>query len=74
MKINKVMKKTLLITLIIALAINVDAQKKNKKSESKSKYNSSLYSALKFRSVGPAFTSGRIADIAVNPNNTSEYY
>ncbi|MBL4667805.1 MAG: glycosyl hydrolase [Flavobacteriales bacterium] len=68
------MKKTLLITLIIALAINVDAQKKNKKSESKSKYNSSLYSALKFRSVGPAFTSGRIADIAVNPNNTSEYY
>lgn len=29
---------------------------------------------LQFRSVGPAITSGRIADIAVNPNNYSEYY
>lgn len=29
---------------------------------------------LNFRSVGPAITSGRIADIAVNPNNHSEYY
>ncbi len=31
-------------------------------------------SGLKFRSIGPAFTSGRIADIAVNPNNYSEFY
>ncbi len=31
-------------------------------------------SAFKWRSVGPALTSGRIADIAVNPNNFSEYY
>lgn len=31
-------------------------------------------SSLKFRSIGPAFTSGRIADIAVNPSNYSEYY
>ncbi len=29
---------------------------------------------LKFRSIGPAFTSGRIADFAVNPNNFSEFY
>jgi len=35
---------------------------------------SSLFSNLKFRSVGPAITSGRIADLAVNPNNHSEYY
>lgn len=67
------MKKIVLITLSIALAISVNAQKK-KKSASNSKYNSSLFSTLKFRSVGPAFTAGRIADIAVNPNNHSEYY
>ena len=30
--------------------------------------------ALKFRCVGPAFTSGRISDIVVNPKKTSEYY
>jgi len=31
-------------------------------------------SALKFRSIGPSVASGRIADIAVNPNNFSERY
>jgi len=67
------MKKIILITLTFAIAFSVNAQKK-KKTTTKSKYNSGLFSALKFRSVGPAFTSGRIADIAVNPNNTSQYY
>lgn len=32
------------------------------------------YSALKFRSIGPAVTSGRISDFAVNPANPAEYY
>ncbi len=31
-------------------------------------------SGLKFRSIGPALTSGRIADFAVNPDNHSEYF
>ncbi|MFY0674458.1 MAG: glycosyl hydrolase [Bacteroidia bacterium] len=35
---------------------------------------SSQLSGLKFRNVGPALTSGRIIDIAVNPNNSSEWY
>lgn len=30
--------------------------------------------ALKFRSIGPALTSGRISDFAVNPEKRSEYY
>jgi photosystem II stability/assembly factor-like uncharacterized protein len=30
--------------------------------------------ALRFRSLGPAVTSGRISDFAVNPHNRSEYY
>ena len=29
---------------------------------------------LSFRSIGPAYCSGRIADFAVNPNNPFEYY
>ncbi len=36
--------------------------------------NSSTFSSLKFRNIGPAWASGRIADFAVNPNNHSEYY
>lgn len=35
---------------------------------------SSTFAGLKFRSLGPALTSGRIIDFAVNPNNRSEYY
>jgi len=33
-----------------------------------------MFSILRFRSLGPAAYSGRIADLAVNPENTSEYY
>ncbi|MCG8699587.1 MAG: hypothetical protein MI922_16145, partial [Bacteroidales bacterium] len=35
---------------------------------------SKVLSGLKLRCIGPAFTSGRIADIVVNPTNSSEYY
>lgn len=35
---------------------------------------SETYSSLSFRSVGPAVTSGRIVDIAVNPSNKNEWY
>lgn len=35
---------------------------------------SSVLSGLKFRSIGPAWASGRIADFAMNPNKPSEYY
>ncbi|WNJ18223.1 VPS10 domain-containing protein [Pontibacter sp. G13] len=56
------------------------AQKKKRDQEpatSSSEENrmvSSTFSGLKFRNVGPAFTSGRVSDIAVNPDNHSEYY
>jgi photosystem II stability/assembly factor-like uncharacterized protein len=32
------------------------------------------YQSFKFRSIGPAVTSGRVGDIAVNPNNFSQWY
>lgn len=34
----------------------------------------STYSALKFRNVGPSITSGRIADIAIHPDNQNVMY
>ena len=36
--------------------------------------NSGSFSALKLRNIGPAITSGRVADLAVNPQNPNEYY
>lgn len=56
------------------------ADKKNEKSADIAQankdelYNSGTYGALKFRSIGPSVTSGRISDFAVNPTNFSEYY
>ena len=52
------------------------AKRKNSKNstEPKATYDSKKFGGLKFRSIGPALTSGRVADIAVNPNNPSEYY
>ena len=32
------------------------------------------FSALKLRNIGPAFTSGRIADIAIHPNDENVWY
>ena len=32
------------------------------------------FAGLKLRSIGPAFMSGRIADIAINPSDLSEWY
>ena len=44
------------------------------KEEDKNPYKSATFNGLKFRSIGPAVTSGRITDFAVNPNNIHEYY
>jgi photosystem II stability/assembly factor-like uncharacterized protein len=59
--------------LITISSFNLNA-KKSDKGEDEEKVNSSLVSGLKFRSIGPAFASGRISDFAVNPDNHSEYY
>jgi photosystem II stability/assembly factor-like uncharacterized protein len=70
-----------LFSLIIAagLSLNISAQKKSTTSTTTTSTSSSLtksgtYSGLKFRNIGPAFTSGRIGDLAVDPNNPFEYY
>ncbi|NOT36980.1 MAG: glycosyl hydrolase [Saprospiraceae bacterium] len=56
--------------IILFLLFIVNAFSQDKPAE----YNSETFSAVQFRSIGPAVTSGRVSDIAVNPNNNSEYY
>jgi photosystem II stability/assembly factor-like uncharacterized protein len=66
----------LLIFIFCLTSTHTNAQrnkKKNNDSGDKKEEKLSL-SGLKFRSVGPALTSGRIADFAVNPDNPYEYY
>ncbi len=62
----------LTLSFLVALVNIAVAGKKNDKKNDTIK--SSIVSGLKFRSIGPAFASGRIADFAVNPENHSEYF
>lgn len=65
-------KKLLFILLVISsIAYPIFSQDKE---EDKSPYKSSTFNGLKFRSIGPAATSGRVVDFAVNPNNFHEFY
>jgi len=49
---------------IFFITINLSAQKKTK----------NPLTGLKFRNIGPAMTSGRIADIAIHPKNENIWY
>ena len=65
------MKKIILISISLCFLLNINAQR-NKPQQYDLK--SSMLSGLEFRSIGPAFMSGRIADIVINPENESEWY
>lgn len=55
------------------MALPVMSMAQNKAAGSP-EFNTATFSNLRFRSIGPAVTSGRISDFAVNPANHSEYY
>lgn len=67
------MKTSRLLLLLILMTSGVLAQKKQA-SDAKDPLTSSVVEGLRFRSLGPALTSGRIIDLAVNPANFSEWY
>ncbi len=68
------MKKLLLVLIILATGITAGHAKKKKEEEKKSPITNETFNAFKWRSIGPAFTSGRISDFAVNPDDYSTYY
>jgi len=73
------MRQLIFLCLCLSLSFNpLFSQKKEepgaKKPEKPALLNSATYSGLSFRSIGPAVTSGRISDFAVNPRNPAEYY
>lgn len=68
------MRKILIVILILVVGVSTTEAKKKKDEEKKEGLSSSTFSGLKWRSIGPAFVSGRIADFAVNPDDFSTYY
>ena len=55
--------------IVLATFVSVYAQ-----TASKTVWTKENFSGLKFRSIGPAFMSGRISDIAIHPDNESIWY
>ncbi|MBK7133848.1 MAG: glycosyl hydrolase [Bacteroidales bacterium] len=75
------MKKNLFVTFILGFLLITCpgmAQKKKETTKEPEKkeagLTSSTFGGLSFRSIGPAWCSGRISDFAVNPLNHSEIY
>ena len=64
----------LLLAGMLAITLPFIANAQTKPPAPANTFNTSTFSALRFRAIGPAVTSGRIADFAVNPRNNSEYY
>ena len=63
--------KQVLITLIIVLSFQQTSWLQLNKKGNK---EGDIYGALKLRSIGPAFCSGRIADIAIHPEDDNVWY
>ena len=63
----------LLFAFFLLMPLNADAQRKRNQKDNSKNQNVSL-NAFKLRNVGPAFLSGRIADIAIHPNNENVWY
>ena len=69
------MTKSAGLLILIALTTSTSiAQKIKTTTEKQDSIKASTFDGLKFRSIGPALVSGRVSDIAVNPDNISEYY
>ena len=69
------MKQTrILILLMLVPLLGFSQRKKDKTVEKTYAIDKMDVSALKFRSVGPAMTSGRISDFAVHPEQHHVYY
>ncbi|HLX10765.1 MAG TPA: hypothetical protein VKY89_23150, partial [Thermoanaerobaculia bacterium] len=51
-----------------------DKGDKGDKSEKKEPLSDATFAGLKLRGIGPAFISGRVADLAVDPRRPSTYY
>ncbi len=68
------MKNLISIIALIFIPLFSFSQKKAKEETQKPLFDESTVAGISFRSVGPALTSGRVADIAIHPTNKDKWY
>jgi photosystem II stability/assembly factor-like uncharacterized protein len=62
------------ILFLLAFTVSIYGQRAKAKQEISTALSDSVFSGLKLRNIGPAFMSGRIADVAIHPKNESIWY
>ncbi|CAD5264081.1 conserved exported hypothetical protein [Alteromonas sp. 38] len=68
------MKKLLKAAVAVSLALSCSTVFAEKPNDDKPIFSSSTFEAMELRNIGPAYMSGRIADIAIDQNNPSTWY
>ncbi len=71
---NRKTRLTAVIVLLVVTSLPLMSQRSRQAATGQFEPTEQMFSALSFRMIGPAAYSGRIADIAVNPNDFSEFY
>ncbi len=66
--------KLLQVAVLGCASTTMFAQDSDEPTDETPKLNSGLVGALGFRNIGPAFMSGRIVDIAIDPTHRSTWY
>lgn len=69
---RKIATSLILSTFLLLTSFTGFSQKEETKIDSL--FQSSTFAGLKFRNLGPAFMSGRIADVAIHPENDNTWY
>jgi photosystem II stability/assembly factor-like uncharacterized protein len=68
------MKKLLKAAVAVSLALSCSTVFAENSNDDKPIFSSSTFKAMELRNIGPAYMSGRIADIAIDQNNPSTWY
>ena len=68
------MKKLLKAAVAVSIALSYSPAWAAKSDDKNTTFNSKTFEAMELRSIGPAYMSGRIADIAIDQNNPSTWY
>lgn len=70
----KILLKAALAASLVLSSAHVFAQDAEDEAGDKPLFSSKTFEAMEMRSIGPAYMSGRIADIAVDQNDPSTWY
>ena len=66
--------KAVFAASIVIFSASAFSKEKSEDLEDQPLFGNATFKAMAFRSIGPAYMSGRIADIAVDQTNPSTWY